>query len=230
MPVPETREQKAQRNRYGSKDGRGQIKNRVSIDKRPAILGEKTRIGDWEIGAVIGKQHSGALVTLVERVSRFTLIQKMDCLQVDAVAAATIGLLPPCSDKRHTITADNGKEFAGQETISAGLDVAVYFAHPYHSWERGLNKNANGLIRHYFLREPYGWGGAESRLNRRPRKGLDYHTPHEVFFGKNGREPVDPLSYTSELNVREEKISKVPRSYPSPTGSRCGYIGSIPRA
>lgn len=188
------RHSKKKRRKYGSKDKRGQLANRVSIDDRPIIVAEKTRIGDWEIDTMIGKNHQGALVTIVERKSRFTLIKKVDSKHAERVTAATIDLLQPYSDKRFTITADNGKEFAGHETIAKELEVQVYFAHPYSSWERGLNENTNGLIRQYF---PKGTNFAEitdeqvefvmHRLNNRPRKGLDYRTPYEVFFEESLR-------------------------------------------
>ena len=142
---------KKRKKQYGSKDKRGQIRNRVSIDERPALVEEKTRIGDWEIDTVIGQNHQGALVTIVDRVSKFTLIKKVDSKHAEVVTEATIILLQPYIDKTLTITADNGKEFAGHEKTKEQLNAEVYFAHPYHSWERGLNENTNGLIRQYFL-------------------------------------------------------------------------------
>ena len=138
--------QKKRKKRYGKADGRGQIKDRVSIDQRPAIVEEKSRIGDWEIDLVIGGQRQGALGSLVERRSRYTLLGKVGSKQAEQVAAVAIELLAPHKEHTHTITADNGKEFAHHATISQALDAAVYFAHPYHAWERGLNENTNGLI------------------------------------------------------------------------------------
>lgn len=182
---------KKRRKHYGSKDKRGQIRNRVSIDERPEIVLQKSRIGDWEIDTVIGKNHQGALVTIVDRVSKFTLIKKVDSKQADIVAAATITLLKPYVDKTLTITADNGKEFANHEVIAQELNATVYFAHPYHSWERGVNENTNGLIRQYFTKGSSFENITEchveqvmNRLNHRPRKTLNYKTPHAVFFGE----------------------------------------------
>lgn len=182
------------RKKYGSKDTRGQLCNRVSIEQRPDIVDEKTRIGDWEIDTVIGQHHKGALVTIVERKSRFTLIQKVESKHAEGVTTATVNLLTPYSDKVFTITADNGKEFAGHETIAKELNADVYFAHPYSSWERGLNENTNGLIRQYF---PKGSSFQDITdqdietviylLNHRPRKTLNYQTPHAVFFAENER-------------------------------------------
>ena len=180
---------KKRKKKYGSKDKRGQIRNRVSIDERPAIVAEKTRIGDWEIDTVIGQNHQGALVTIVDRVSKFTLIKKVDSKHAEVVTAATITLLQPYLDKTLTITADNGKEFAGHETIKEQLSANVYFAHPYCSWERGLNENTNGLIRQYFTKgssfENITDDEVEAvmnKLNHRPRKTLKFKTPHTVFF------------------------------------------------
>ena len=180
---------KKRKKQYGSKDKRGQIRNRVSIDERPAIVAEKTRIGDWEIDTVIGQNHQGALVTIVDRVSKFTLIKKVDSKHAEVVTAATIILLQPYLDKTLTITADNGKEFAGHETLKEQLSANVYFAHPYCSWERGLNENTNGLIRQYFTKgssfENITDDEVEAvmnKLNHRPRKTLKFKTPHTVFF------------------------------------------------
>jgi IS30 family transposase len=116
---------KKRRKKYGSKDKRGQICNRVSIDQRPDIVDEKSRMGDWEIDTVIGQNHKGALVTIVERKSKFTLIKRVETKHAEGVTAATITLLKPYSDKVFTITADNGKEFAGHETMSKELDAQV---------------------------------------------------------------------------------------------------------
>jgi IS30 family transposase len=182
---------KKRKKKYGSKDKRGQICNRISIDERPDIVAEKTRLGDWEIDTVIGKNHQGALVTIVDRVSKFTLIKKVDSKHADVVTKATVSLLNPFKDKTLTITADNGKEFAGHELVAQELETEVYFAHPYSSWERGLNENTNGLIRQYFTKGSSFENitedqveGVMDKLNHRPRKTLNYRTPHAVFFGE----------------------------------------------
>lgn len=186
---------KKRKKRYGSKDKRGQIRNRISIDERPEIVEQKTRIGDWEIDTVIGKSHQGALVTIVDRMSKFTLIKKVDSKHAEVVANATIRLLKPYLDRTLTITADNGKEFADHERLTEQLGSTVYFAHPYRSWERGLNENTNGLIRQYFTKgssfENISSGQVEvvmEKLNHRPRKTLNYKTPHSVFFANVERE------------------------------------------
>ena len=174
--------------RRNGKSTRGQIKNRVSIDDRPKVVEDKSRIGDWEIDTVIGKGHSGALVTIVERVTKLTVSSRVNSKSAADVTRATIALLKPYEDVVHTITADNGKEFAYHEEISKALSVDVYFAHPYSSWERGLNENTNGLLRQYFPKntdfkkvEQIEVRRAVRRLNSRPRKDLDFKTPAQLM-------------------------------------------------
>ena len=196
------RGQKPYRKRYASgQERRGVIKNRVSIDERPEIVDQKTRIGDWEGDTVIGKNHKGGLVTLAERKSRYVLAGHIASRHADGVTAVATRLLMPHKDNCHTLTLDNGKEFAGHESIAAELQASVYFAHPYSSWERGLNENCNGLIRQYF---PKGMDltnvteeqvqFAVERLNHRPRKVLGGRSPHEVLFGVEMRYTKPPLA------------------------------------
>jgi len=174
--------------RRNGKSTRGQIKNRISIDDRSQVVDDKSRIGDWEIDTVIGKGHSGALVTIVERVTKFTVSAQVNSKSAADVTQATIALLRPFKDVVHTITADNGKEFAYHEKISEALTADVYFAHPYSSWERGLNENTNGLLRQYFPKDTdlktvkqQEVRRAVNRLNSRPRKGLDFKTPRQLM-------------------------------------------------
>ena len=181
--------QKKRKKRYGSYDRRGVLPSRVSIDDRPAIVDTRQRLGDWEADTIVGKRHRGALVSLSERKSRVTLLKWVERRTAQAVADAVIELLEPCKHLVHTITSDNGKEFADHERIAKSLEADIYFAHPYAAWERGTNENSNGLVRQYF---PKGRDFttiteeetimAQSRLNNRPRKCLDFDTPYEVFF------------------------------------------------
>jgi IS30 family transposase len=181
---------KKRKKRYGTYDRRGQIVGRISIDNRPAVVEAKKRIGDWEIDTIIGKNHKGALVTIVERKSKFTLIKRVPKKKADMVANATIDLLKPFKRLVLTITADNGKEFARHILIAKELKSHFFFAHPYHSWERGLNENTNGLIRQYFPKSSSFKTITDKqiqtvmdRLNNRPRKTLGFKTPNEVFLG-----------------------------------------------
>jgi IS30 family transposase len=179
---------KAYQKRRNGKRPQGRIRNRIGIEDRPSVVDEKSRVGDWEIDTVIGKGHRGALVTVVERATQFTLVAKVANKSASAVTAATIELLRPYKRALHTITADNGKEFAYHEQLTAELGAAVYFARPYHSWERGLNENTNGLLRQYWpkctdftkvtTREV---DKNVRQLNRRPRKTLGFKSPETLM-------------------------------------------------
>jgi transposase, IS30 family len=178
------------RKRYGSTSSRGQLVNRVSIDERPAIVETRSRIGDWELDTIIGKGHKQALVSLTERKSRLTLLSKVKQKNADLVARSVQNLLEPIASQVLTLTSDNGKEFARHQEISTALQANFYFAHPYSSWERGLNENTNGLIRQYFPKKHNFTTITEkaismvmNKLNNRPRKCLGFKTPNEVFFG-----------------------------------------------
>lgn len=183
------RSQKKQRKRYGGYIRRGQIPNRVGIEQRPAIVARKHRFGDWEADTIIGARHQGGILSLVERKSKLTRLYKLESKTAAEVTDATIRLLAPLSDRVHTITVDNGKEFVQHEAITAALRAAIYFTHPYAAWERGLNENTNGLIRQYFPKKlDFGTitnaevQRVEHLLNNRPRKTLGYQTANEVFF------------------------------------------------
>ena len=170
---------------------RGTIIDRVMIAKRPRIVEKKNRIGDLEIDTVIGKDHKGALVTVVDRKSKFVLIKNVPSKEASVVTEALIEMIQPIKDITHTITSDNGKEFAYHKQVSAALNTDFYFANPYHSWERGLNEHTNGLIRQYLPKKSVFIGVSkeeiimiQNRLNHRPRKILNYKTPYEVFFSE----------------------------------------------
>lgn len=181
---------KKRKKRYGSNDRRGQIKNRISIEERPAIVEERSRRGDWEMDTIVGKGRKQAIVSITERKSRLALIQKVERKTKEQVASAVTELLGPIKENVHTLTSDNGKEFAEHETIADSLKAGFYFTHPYAAWERGLNENTNGLIRQYFPKNKDFTTITEeeinlvmSRLNNRPRKCLGFKTPNQVFFG-----------------------------------------------
>ena len=181
--------QKKRRKRYGSYDRRGKIPNQKSIDERPEIVEQRERIGDWEVDTIIGKGHRQAIVTLTERKSRFALLRKVERRKARYVGDAVIDLLKPVSDDLHTITGDNGKEFAEHERIAQELDADFFFAHPYAAWERGANENMNGLVRQYIPKNRDLSSVTDEELvvimhnlNHRPRKCLDFLSPFEVFF------------------------------------------------
>ena len=138
---------------------------------------------------IVGKGHHQAIVSLTERKSRLVLLRKVDRRTADLVSDAVIDLLKPISETLHTITGDNGKEFAEHERISCELKTDFFFAHPFSAWERGTNENLNGLVRQYIPKQrkfasitDYELIFITNRLNHRPRKCLDFLTPFEVFF------------------------------------------------
>lgn len=179
---------KTYRKRYGSAHNRSGIPNRVDIDKRPAVANNRKRVGDWEADTIIGKNHKGAIVTLDERKSKLRLAAPLQGKKAKLVKNAMITMLSPITDFVKTVTFDNGKEFTLHEDIAKDLDCKTYFAKPYHSWERGQNENANGLLRQYFPKAMELVDiptkhviEAVDRLNNRPRKILKFKTPYEVF-------------------------------------------------
>jgi IS30 family transposase len=174
--------------RAGKNAGRGLIPNRIDISDRPAIVARKARLGDWEGDTVASAGHKGGLLTLVERKSLLTKISKLRRSTARATQRATVRRLKPIGNFVHTITFDNGKEFAAHQDIAHALKAKIFFATPYHAWERGLNENTNGLIRDFF---PKGTdfstisnaevAKVERLLNARPRKSLGFRSPQEVF-------------------------------------------------
>jgi IS30 family transposase len=180
---------KQRRRRQGSPETRGQIAGRVGIEQRPVVVEKRRRLGDWESDRVEGSGSTVSLASHVERKSRYTVLAKLADGKAATFNAGTIeafgrhGQLP-----RRTLTADNGKEFAAHAELAAGLGLDVYFARPYHAWERGTNENTNGLVRQFFpkgldLRQvtPRQVAHVERLLNNRPRKCLGYRTPLEVL-------------------------------------------------
>lgn len=175
------------RKRFGSSQ-RCIIKNRRMIDERPKIVDKKSRIGDWEIDTIIGKNQKQAILSIVERVSKFTILKKLERRTAEATKIALINSLERFKKEVHTITSDNGREFSQHEEVSLALSADFFFAHPYSSWERGLNENTNGLVRQYIKKSSELTHITDEyldiiaiSLNERPRKTLGFKTPKEVF-------------------------------------------------
>ena len=181
------------RKRGAAKDSRGKICDQVSIDERPEIVALKDRFGDLGMDTVLGKNHKGAILTINDRATKLCWIRVLTGRESEPLAKQVIEVLEPLQSMIQTITVDNGKEFALHKEITQRLKVAIYFAHPYHSWERGANENLNGLIRQYLpkgvsfegLTEAYVMQ-IQQQLNNRPRKSLGYLTPKEYAFAKFG--------------------------------------------
>ncbi len=178
---------KKRRKRYGSYVKRGFRDVSVSIDERPAIVAQTRRIGDVELDTIIGKGRRQAIVTIVDRKSKLLKMKKVKRKTAPLVRKAICNKLKGLTI--HTLTADNGTEFAEHRKIAKALGADFYFCHPYSSWERGLNENTNGLIRQFFPKKmnfdtitDEQIQKVEDALNNRPRKSLGYKTPNEVHF------------------------------------------------
>ena len=181
--------QKKRRKRYGHRDRRGRIPDRVGIEERPTVVSQKSRVGDWEGDTLIGKDHRGVVATLVERKTKFTVLAAPKNKQAQLVRKSIERALLAHKNRVLTITYNNGWEFAEHQTMAKTLSADIYFANPYASWERGLNENTNGLIRQYLPKFKRLDNITEKelkvimdRLNHRPRKTLGFKTPHELFF------------------------------------------------
>ena len=181
--------QKQKRKRYaGGRDRRGQIPHRRPLSDRPVHIELRKQVGHWECDTVIGANHKGAIVTMVERKSGFSVIVKVSQKTSELVSRAIIEGLRPYMVRVITLTYDNGKEFAGHIQIDQALNSTSYFARPFASWERGSNENFNGLLRQYVPKKRSLNTVTEdeitmiqNRLNNRPRKRLGFKTPAEVF-------------------------------------------------
>ncbi|CAC9625685.1 Mobile element protein, partial [uncultured Gammaproteobacteria bacterium] len=141
---------KPYRKRYGHPNNRTGIPNRIDIDQRSDAVNNREVFGHWEADTIIGKTHKGVIVTLDERISKLRLAYPLNSKHKDGVSAAISTLLRPVKGFVYSITYDNGKEFSGHEQVNKSINCKSYFAKPYHSWERGQNENANGLLRQYF--------------------------------------------------------------------------------
>jgi IS30 family transposase len=178
---------KRRRKRYGAYDSRGRLAGKRHISERPASVEARTEVGHREIDTVLGSTKP-CIVTLVERATGYVMIGKLKARNVAELNRATLALLSVAPLPVRTITADNGTEFHGYKQIEERTRVPFYFATPHHSWERGSNENANGLIRQYLPKRTSLARLSQARcdsvaasLNARPRKRLDFLTPREAY-------------------------------------------------
>lgn len=170
----------------------------VSIEGRPRVVDQRRRFGDWEGDTIVGRGHRGGLVSLVERKSGYTLLARVDDRRAATVRNAAeqqLAALP--LHLRRTLTFDNGKEFAEHEALTAATGMEIYFAQPYCSWQRGTNENTNGLVRQFLPKgtdltaySHHEVAAIQTSLNDRPRKRLNYLTPHEVLIKNAARHGV----------------------------------------
>lgn len=188
--LPQRRKKRRRRGAKKYKDaGRGKIPNRRDIDERPKSVESRARAGHWEGDLVNGLRGTGNLGTLVERKSRFTLFGHTPTKETEKVIGLMSGLLSRRAPRLvKTVTFDNGKEFAGHSLLTRRTGADVYFAKPYHSWERGTNENRNRVIRKVLPKGSSFSNITEEEmrkidylLNDRPMKCLGWRTPREVF-------------------------------------------------
>ncbi|MDD4289787.1 MAG: IS30 family transposase [Patescibacteria group bacterium] len=182
------------RRRYGTRireKKREELKKK-RIDKRPDIVERRERIGDWEGDTIVGKERTIHILTHVERKSGLLFADKLERGTAILTKEKTIDRFKTIfKNKKYTITYDNGSTFAEYEMIEKKTGISIFFANPYHSWERGSNENANGLLRQFFpkkssfaiITQEY-IDTVCKLINNRPRKRLNYLTPNEVFYAK----------------------------------------------
>lgn len=182
---------KRYRKRGASKDKRGIIKDKTPICEREKVVEERERFGDLEIDTIVGKDHKGAIITINDRATGVVKIVKANGKNALDLAEKVIGRLQEWKPYLHTITSDNGKEFAHHKMIAEALNIKYYFARPYHSWERGSNENLNGLIRQYILKKTCfdhisdaDLQHIEDEINNRPRKRFKYQSPVDILNQK----------------------------------------------
>jgi transposase, IS30 family len=177
---------KRRRKAYRSHDSRGKLAGKCHLSKRPLAADLRMVYGHFEIDLVLGKVSKNCILTLVDRKTRFTLIQKLENKSTIVLNRALIPLIEKYGIQ--TITSDNGTEFHGYKAVEAATGVKWYFATPHHSWERGTSENTNGLIRQYIPKgmnmekiHPDYYNFIEERLNNRPKKILRGMTPAEAL-------------------------------------------------
>ena len=169
------------------------IPGRIGIEQRPPVVDEKNRFGDLEIDTIVGKYGRNVIMTINDRESGFLIMRKLPTKEAEPLAAAAIAALRPIRKELHTMTADNGTEFSRHQQIAKALKMDVFFARPYHSWERGANENTNGLVRQYFVKgtdfrkiTDKEINMVQDKINNRPRKRLEFKTPVEFIKQKYG--------------------------------------------
>ena len=205
---------------YKKRGGKGagpRLAGRTSIHERPAIVDELGRFGDWEVDTIIGRDGSGVLVTATERKSRYTLVRLVASKSAAEVGPALVEMLRPFKAWTHTLTSDNGGEFAWHKWIERQLGAKFYFADRYASWQRGANERANGDVRQFHPKTLCFWdltdadvARTQERLNNRPRKCHGYQTPSEVLLAglsSTGCAGELNLGCTRELNLGNLALS-----------------------
>lgn len=179
------------RRRYGTKrrETRREEAKKKRIDTRPKIIERRSRVGDYEGDTIVGAEKTEHILTHVDRKSRRLFADKVSKATAENVRKITVKRFKKIpKKKRHSVTYDNGVQFEEHERLERDLNLDVYFAYPYHSWERGTNENTNGLLRQFFPKGSSFKDVTQRKIDRvvklintRPRKSLGYRTPLEVF-------------------------------------------------
>lgn len=176
------------RKRYRSHDSRGVLPGKRHIDERPAEVALRQRIGHWEGDTVMGSDMRHCVLTLVERKTGYAIIKKLKARTMSQVTHAATRALRQHGRRFKTITFDNGTEFHDYAKLERHFPVKIYFATPYHSWERGTNENFNGLLRQYLPKGTCMSNVTQARcnqiaedLNNRPRKRHRFQTPAALY-------------------------------------------------
>jgi transposase, IS30 family len=179
---------KRRRKRYGAYDSRGRLAGKRMITQRPAEVESRGRVGHWEADTVMGTGTKDCVFTLVERKTGLVLVGKLADRTARSLSRRAVSLIRRHQERFETVTADNGTEFHDYERVERLTGAVFYFARPYHSWERGSNENANGLLRQYLPKgasmaglTQHRCNAIASQLNTRPRKRLGFKTPLECF-------------------------------------------------
>jgi IS30 family transposase len=179
---------KRRRKRYGAYDSRGRLAGKRMIGERPPEVEARRRVGHWEADTVMGTGSKDCVATLVERKTGLVLIGKLGDRTAEGLSRRVVRLMISSGARFETVTADNGTEFHDYKQIERRAGVTFYFARPYHSWERGSNENANGLIRQYLPKgasmaglTQHQCNAIARKLNTRPRKRLGFRTPLECY-------------------------------------------------
>lgn len=179
---------KKRRKRHNTYDSRGRLAGKRMIDERPVSIEARRVKGHWEIDTVIGGGNNHCVVTIVERKTGYVLIGKLRNRTQHETSRRIVTLIRKHGFRFTTITADNGTEFHDYAAVEQKTGARFYFAHPYHSWERGSSENVNGLIRQYLPKRTsmahitqQDCNAIMAKLNNRPRKRLGFRTPQEVM-------------------------------------------------
>jgi IS30 family transposase len=182
---------KRQRKRGNHRDSRNKLLNRISIEKRPALVEKRKRLGDLEVDLMLGKNHQAGVLVIVDRASLKTSLTKLTNKESKNVTQAIIRKMKPWKRWLKTMTYDNDMSFAGHSKVNCSLNVKSFFTHPYSSQEKGTVENRIGVLRRFFPKgqdltdvSPQRIRQVEALLNERPVRKFNYQTPNAVFLQK----------------------------------------------